>query len=704
MMPLPPPLFSWATRAVQAGNLPFARALLLQEFWSARAVRDAAPEPCLLSATHLLEIPDISAELVAELEERYRNGTSVDLDHNAQLGDAIWAPNSAKLYLDLLLSRQLFAKQRAKGRIIPWPREAPGPPHFVSAASISFKFESGEQKRDFGRVAASRHVTAQRAARDDMLGCQSRLGAPLVAPCMGPLPCREARLYHDTSHPVGNLNTRGEMDPSRRLVYSGLNSFLRALRPGDALFKTDLSGAFPSLKNRLSELYVQGLAFDGTIYLEFAMSLGTRTGPDNYDTCLGSPLQALIVERFRRLDLEASLSRWVDDFLGRVSVARHGADLVLAARQAFIVVETAAADLRAALAPEKTTLPWIAEADGTLEPNYVLRDALGFDIESHPAVVLIIPAVKLADICFEADRARRASSIAVKDLESLYGKIAGIAAALEGALPFASDLLLLLVQTNRRGLERAVIPPSLTEDLGFFADLAHALARRICVPNTIDVPEGHVEKDAATGTASEPGFLSVHLCGHVLVFEPPAASRGLRIATLELLAAAISSFCCAALWPNMQVATTDDNSNCISWLESGHAGDEERNFMLRQRARALMVANMREHHSPIASERNVLADAGTHLNEAKRQIGFAAYLRFLSDAYSRAPSWWPAGFPFPPRARSFDRIDGGSTIGILAARVSRSDCGDLCYTREEVGRLLPQIRLQLLGAANADPI
>ncbi len=571
-MPLPPPLFSWATRAVQAGNLPFARALLLQELWSARAVRDAAPEACLLSATPLLEIPGISAELVAQLEERYRNGTSVDLDHNGQLGDAIWAPNSAKLYLDLQLSRQLFAKQRAKGRIIPWPREAPGPPHFVSAvsmatasltrgcdvsaASISFKFESGEQKRDYGRVAAARHVTAQRAARDDMHGCQSRLGAPLVAPCMGPLPFREARLYHDTSHPVGNLNTRGQMDPSRRLVYSGLNSFLRALRPGDALFKTDLSGAFPSLKNRLSELYVQGLAFDGTIYLEFAMSLGTRSGPDNYDSCLGSPLQALIVERFRRLGLEASLSRWVDDFLGRVSVARHGADLVPAARQAFIVVETAAADMRAALAPEKTTLPWIAEADGTVEPNYVLRDALGFDIESHPAVVLIIPAVKHADICFEADRARRASSIAVKDLESLYGKIAGIAAALEGALPFASDVLLLLVQTNRRGLERAVIPPSLSEDLGFFADLAHALARRICVPNTIDVPEGHVEKDAATGTSSEPGFLlrlrsllsAARRFGRTCKSRPrmtiPTASRGWRVDTQEMRSA-IS--CCASV-------------------------------------------------------------------------------------------------------------------------------------------------------------
>jgi hypothetical protein len=79
-----------------------------------------------------------------------------------------------------------------------------------------------------------------------------------------------------------------------------------------------------------------------------------------------------------------------------------------------------------------------------------------------------------------------------------------------------------------------------------------------------------------------------------------------QIATQDLIAATLSSFCCAALWPNLQITTPDENANCIAWLDSG----PERNFMLRMRPRAMMVENIREHHDPIASEDCVVADAG----------------------------------------------------------------------------------------------
>ncbi len=77
------------------------------------------------------------------------------------------------------------------------------------------------------------------------------------------------------------------------------------------------------------------------------------------------------------------------------------------------------------------------------------------------------------------------------------------------------------------------------------------------------------------------------------------------IASQELMAAAISSFCCAAVWPNMHIATST-NAICIFWLQSGHAGKVERNIMLRMRSRAMMVANIRENHESIASELNTL--------------------------------------------------------------------------------------------------
>jgi hypothetical protein len=702
--PLPLPLFSWPQRALRNNDLRFARYLQQQQEIAQYAVDSSKPEPCLLTTRPLRNLPGIDSTVIDAIEERMRFGTTVELNPHACLGPSFVTENSPKIYYDINLTRNLLAKAIAKGRIIPWPPGGPLP-HFISAMSVAFRFVSGEQKRVFNALIAHRHVVAQRLARIDLRNCVDNSG---VHRPIGPLPTlalefRDARLYHDTSHPEGNLNTRGVIDPARKVKYESLRSFLNLLRPGDALFKTDLSGAFPSLKNRVSELYVQGLAFEGVVYVEYAMSLGTRSGPDNYDSCLGNPLQALIHESLRARFLRASTTRWVDDFLGVVALAHHQFNLLEAAHRTFTCVEQSAASMKAVLADDKTTRPWIVDEHGLEKPNHFLAGALGFDIESVPLVVLIIPEAKLNDIRFEAWRARIERSLSKKDLESLYGKISGVASALDGALPFASDVLSLIVECNRTGAERAFPSLSLRHDLVFFSDLADNMARRIIVPNRIDVPRGHVEKDAATGMANEPGYIAVHFCGHVLVFDPPGRTA-FKIATQELMAATISSFCCAAVWPNMQIATTDDNANCISWLKSGHAGKVERNFMLRMRSRAMMVANIREDHEPIASELNVLADSGTHLNEPKRFLGFSAYLLFLSNSYSTKPSWWPEGYPYPPRAAGFDRIDARSPLGFLAQRVSFADPADVCFSREEVETILRAIRLQLHSIAHTGTI
>ncbi len=67
--------------------------------------------------------------------------------------------------------------------------------------------------------------------------------------------------------------------------------------------------------------------------------------------------------------------------------------------------------------------------------------------------------------------------------------ISGVAAALNGALPFAADLLGLIVECNRSGAERAVPSASLRNGLMFFSDLADSMGHRIIVPSTIDIPE-----------------------------------------------------------------------------------------------------------------------------------------------------------------------------------------------------------------------
>jgi hypothetical protein len=117
-----------------------------------------------------------------------------------------------------------------------------------------------------------------------------------------------------------------------------------------------------------------------------------------------------------------------------------------------------------------------------------------------------------------------------------------------------------------------------------------------------------------------------------------------------------------------------------------------------------MASNIREDHEPIASEDNVLADAGTHVNEPKRALGFKAYLDFLSHTFVSRPNWWPEGFLYPPRASGFDRIDPSSTLGILGERISPTNSEELCFSREEVGKILRDIRLQLFRIANSNAI
>ena len=323
-MPLSPPPLSWAERALCSNDRLAFLQLQIQEQLARIAVLSARPEPCLLSSLPLQSLRGVDLRVGAAIEERMRCGTTVELDAGSCLGPPLAVENSPKMYYDVALTRSLLAKAIQKGRIIPWPANGPLP-HFVSAMSVAFRFHSGEERRVFNATVAKRHFAAIRHAKQDLAVCRLNAGVPSLVPCISgpPLVYRDARLYHDTSHPEGNLNTRGLPDPSRSVKYESLRSFLDLLKPGDALFKTDLSGAFPSLKNRMEELYTQGLAFEGIVYVEYAMSLGTRTGPDNYDCCLGNPLQALIHNTFSTKCVYASTTRWVDDFLGLVSFDHH---------------------------------------------------------------------------------------------------------------------------------------------------------------------------------------------------------------------------------------------------------------------------------------------------------------------------------------------------------------------------------------------
>jgi hypothetical protein len=216
--PLLPPLFSWPERALLNNDIRTAKYLQHQQELAQRAVDLSCPEPCLLTSRPLRNLPGIDSGVVAAIEERMRFGTTVELDPVACLGPSFVTVNSPKMYYDVALTRSLLAKAIAKGRIIPWPPGGPLP-HFVSAMSVAFRFLSGEQKRAFNALVAQRHVMAQRLAKADLQNCIDNTGVhrPMSCHTAPLLQYRDARLYHDTSHPEGNLNTRGAIDPFRKV-------------------------------------------------------------------------------------------------------------------------------------------------------------------------------------------------------------------------------------------------------------------------------------------------------------------------------------------------------------------------------------------------------------------------------------------------------------------------------------------------------
>ena len=144
--------------------------------------------------------------------------------------------------------------------------------------------------------------------------------------------------------------------------------------------------------------------------------------------------------------------------------------------------------------------------------------------------------------------------------------------------------------------------------------------------------------------------------------------------------------------------------------EKGQSKGCKKEPLLRWRWRPMLESRTKESNVYIESSWNVLADSGTHLNEPKRAHGLANYLSFLLSPHAShssspaspdpcKPTWWPAGFAFPPQHAQFHRVPRESPLGLLARRISSPDAQSVQLSREEVGRLLCNIRIQLQNAA-----
>lgn len=707
--PLPPLSLAYSSRALESGQFGLARELAELERCAAHA-RASSGVPCTLSPQALLDSALFPRALLADIADRMTNGVCADLGQDKPLGAPIRMPNSPSCYFNVTAFRALVAKSKRKGRLIASIDEAGTPRlmHFLSPLSASFKFESYDQRRKFDVAVKKILPAAKQMAALDLHRAMSSATPSELPQLEGSLlegvHYKSMRIIFDTSRPEGNVNTRGLLEADCKLKYDSLRDFGQLLRPGDMLFVHDIEGAFPSLINDVRSLILFGCSFEGSPLIADRLTLGTRAGPHLYDSCLGAPLHFLAIEAMNSLqsDHNVTLKRFVDDFFGMIG-AEAPPNLAM---RLFACLKEAADRLGVSMSTPKELPPLLSCG----APRTNLERLLGMGVATVPYPAFRIPDDKLQDICYELGRAIDGRGALFAELESVLAKIQCVATAVHGAMPFAADLFLLLNEHRRQGAS-AFIPLTarVRDDLAFFRDLAPSLNGNIRILSSVDVPRGHLQKDAATGKVGEMGFLSISLLGCVLVIPPPVdtETHHWTIAELELLTATLSSWCTCAVFPGKYVETDDDNKNVVAWLRKGHSPDVFKNHLLRWRWRPLLRTRTREHNVYIPSALNVLADAGTHLNEAKRASGFQSYLLFLTSncSDSSPPSWWPSTLaPFPPHQRGFVRVPDNSALGLLAQRISSANAQSVQLSGEEVDCILQRLRLQLSVAFHASSI
>jgi hypothetical protein len=222
-------------------------------------------------------------------------------------------------------------------------------------------------------------------------------------------------------------------------------------------------------------------------------------------------------------------------------------------------------------------------------------------------------------------------------------------------------------------------------------------------------PRGlHAASDAAGA-----GALSVALFGVVFVWDTPPELVGAMIQLKELLAAVMMDVMLAALmgqcWDvregtsgretRVLVSGCIDNQNCLAWFTKGRAGSELGNRLLRLHWRAMMSRRMRVQHEYVASEDNMLADAGSRRDRDLLSRGLEVYINSLPR---NRPDWWPDWAPFPPR-RDRGFVEAGSVegLGVLGERLCRFDASQEDGGVGEVEGLLQELERSALDALAA---
>jgi hypothetical protein len=613
-----------------------------------------------------------------------RRGASVDPRPDEPLGPSVISRNHGSLYGHIPFAREKIAKQLQAATLMKWPDGSA--PHVVAPLGVVAKFKRFTDHVAYERWQKVHSHHLKLLAAMDFEACKNgNWNGELTVDAAWPTPPRpegkfSERLIHDARF---GINDRGEPPPMEQL--HTLRQIAFAAQPGDFTWVEDVSSAFKLVKILGWQTILTGTAALGLTAVDTCLTFGLNMSPQIFQGAVGHPLLWTAVHFLALLAIAGSLFQYVDDHIG---LARSRQD-ALRQRSVF-----------------RTVCRWlnIPLDEGKAREPAQRNLILGLILHTDGPVRVECPADKLEWIREILAAADQAGTLTVKQLETVCGMIGFIAVSIHGALVFSAELRDALRRAEAAGSGFVTLTAPLREDIRFWRHFAAGWNGVEVILSTPVVPQGHVAADAMTAAGSSAIGLFVCGFGFRVPIDTERWTAGLwphaaeDIATLELIAYALQVAVICALFPSatstISVAGVTDNSVVRARVARGWCRDALANSILRFVWRLSTHARVNCAITWVPSKENSLSDAPSRNDQESFLRAQELYFAQLISSNGRtAPTWWPAGVRYEPRARrAFTTCDAGSPLRALAEHLGGVNGQQVRDVPLEVDVLLSHIR------------
>lgn len=615
--------------------------------------------------------PEVWERVLADAEvpgretiiEALRSGVPLSLSDTVYRGVSL--PNHPSIYLDIPRFHAALEEETLHGRYVKLPPSTDRSFLNVSAMGIAPRFKSFEARRAFEHFSNPLRPLLKHAALDDFEGRTFASGPGLAA--LGSLAAGvKWRIIHDLTHPTGENVNASHTSPYFQLPTA--LAFAQRLSQGAYIWKGDIDKAFRNVPVRQRDWPLLAFHADGVLYVDTRLPFGHVLSPYYFVNIVGRPVLYVAVRR--GASLLGALASYIDDFFGGCDTYEDALDQM----QLWLQV---CADLGVPVSKAKTFLP------------AQVVEILGFIINTLDMTISVdserIQAI-LDEIAFVEGR----RAVRRQDLERLAGKMTFVCSVVPGGRTFMRNILTSVHQT-RQPRHWVHLSAAFRADLLWWKRFAQAWNGVEVIPPAISIPWRWLTSDAS----GESG-LGVFLCGAALhiplslsIFGEPARTAEhdpLIIAETELIAAVLLVALAAPLFGGEHLLLGIDNTNAISWIDSGTCRRPRamRALRLLWRIQALYRVHISTRY--ITSAHNTLADSASRC-DARR---FFTESRSWLSANLSALRQYGLDVSSSSLVTSSFGTSGGA-VGVLVERLVCGYSASISNAEDEMDGVLHQI-------------